>query len=58
MNAIHPMQEIKEKLKQILKVVPPKTEICYIDYPVYNNVGDLLIMKGTEAFFLGITNIR
>ncbi len=51
MNAIHPMQEIKEKLKQILKVVPPKTEICYIDYPVYNNVGDLLIMKGTEAFF-------
>ncbi|MGF9714792.1 polysaccharide pyruvyl transferase family protein [Paenibacillus naphthalenovorans] len=51
MNAIHPMQEIKEKLKQILKVIPPKTEICYIDYPVHNNVGDLLIMKGTEAFF-------
>lgn len=48
---VHPMEDLKLRLKQILEVVPPKSEIYYIDYPVYNNGGDLLIMKGTEAFF-------
>lgn len=48
---IHPMDELKERLKQILEVVPPHSKIFYIDYPVYSNCGDLLIMKGTEAFF-------
>ncbi|MDR6724024.1 pyruvyl transferase EpsO [Paenibacillus amylolyticus] len=48
---IHPMEELKRNLRQILDVIPPQSEIFYIDYPVYNNGGDLLIMKGTEAFF-------
>ncbi|PAD29763.1 polysaccharide pyruvyl transferase family protein [Paenibacillus sp. 7523-1] len=47
----HPMDELKQRLKQILEVVPPKSKIFYIDYPVYSNGGDLLIMKGAEAFF-------
>ncbi|MEO2205057.1 polysaccharide pyruvyl transferase family protein [Paenibacillus pabuli] len=47
----HPMDELKQRLKQILEVVPPKSKIFYIDYPVHSNCGDLLIMKGTEVFF-------
>ena len=50
-NNIHPMEELKGHLRQILKVIPPRTEIYYLDYPVHSNGGDLLIMKGTEAFF-------
>ncbi|MFB5761814.1 polysaccharide pyruvyl transferase family protein [Paenibacillus medicaginis] len=51
MASLHPMDELKEKLKAILEVVPPGSEVIYADYPVYNNGGDLLIMKGTEKFF-------
>ncbi|MDP4098026.1 polysaccharide pyruvyl transferase family protein [Paenibacillus sp. P96] len=51
MANLHPMDELKEKLKAILEVVPQGSEIIYVDYPVYNNGGDVLIMKGTEAFF-------
>ncbi|WP_025678431.1 polysaccharide pyruvyl transferase family protein [Paenibacillus massiliensis] len=51
MANLHPMDELKNKLKMILKVVPPGSNIAYVDYPVYNNGGDVLIMKGTEAFF-------
>lgn len=47
----HPMDELKQRLKQILEVIPPNSKILYIDYPVHSNCGDLLIMKGTEAFF-------
>ncbi|NBD23598.1 polysaccharide pyruvyl transferase family protein [Paenibacillus glycinis] len=47
----HPMDELKNKLLHILNVIPPQSKIYYIDYPVYGNGGDLLIMKGTEAFF-------
>lgn len=50
-NNIHPMEELKGHLRQILKVIPSGSNIYYLDYPVYNNGGDLLIMKGTEAFF-------
>jgi pyruvyl transferase EpsO len=48
---IHPMDVLKEQLRQILNVVPQGSNIYYIDYPVHSNGGDLLIMKGTEAFF-------
>ncbi|WP_424767437.1 polysaccharide pyruvyl transferase family protein [Paenibacillus sp. sgz302251] len=48
---VHPMDVLKEQLRQILNVIPPGSTIQYIDYPVYNNGGDLLIMKGAEAFF-------
>ena len=47
----HPMDELKQRLRQLLNVIPPGSDICYIDYPVHGNGGDLLIMKGTEAFF-------
>jgi len=48
---IHPMEELKNRLRLLLNVIPPRSDICYIDYPVHGNGGDLLIMKGTEAFF-------
>ncbi|SFI28313.1 Exopolysaccharide biosynthesis protein EpsI, predicted pyruvyl transferase [Paenibacillus sp. UNC496MF] len=47
----HPMDELKNRLRHILNVIPPHSKIYYIDYPVHGNGGDLLIMKGTEAFF-------
>ena len=50
-RSAHPMDELKQKLSQILKVIPPGSDIYYLDYPVHANGGDLLIMKGTEAFF-------
>jgi len=50
-NRIHPMDELKLRLRPILNVIPPGSTVQYVDYPVYNNGGDLLIMKGTEAFF-------
>ncbi|WP_438448534.1 polysaccharide pyruvyl transferase family protein [Gorillibacterium sp. sgz5001074] len=48
---VHPMDELKEKLKDILKLIPPGSKVYYIDYPMHANGGDLLIMKGTEKFF-------
>ncbi|WP_425456999.1 polysaccharide pyruvyl transferase family protein [Cohnella terricola] len=51
------METLKERLRQILQAIPPGSSIDYIDYPVYNNGGDLLIMKGAEAFFRD-NNIR
>jgi len=47
----HPMEDLKSLLQQILQVIPPHSQVYYIDYPIYANGGDLLIMKGTEAFF-------
>lgn len=47
----HPMDELKNRLRLILNVIPPGSDIYYLDYPVHGNGGDLLIMKGTEAFF-------
>ncbi len=49
---LHPMSELKHKLKDILSVIPPGSDIYYVDYPVHANGGDLLIMKGTEQFFV------
>ncbi|BBI31802.1 polysaccharide pyruvyl transferase family protein [Cohnella abietis] len=45
------MECIKQELAIIAKVIPRGSQIVYLDYPVYDNIGDLLIMKGTEAFF-------
>ncbi|MCM3748270.1 polysaccharide pyruvyl transferase family protein [Paenibacillus pasadenensis] len=47
----HPMEQLKEKLSLITRSIPRGSEIIYIDYPVHSNGGDILIMKGTEAFF-------
>lgn len=48
---VHPMQQLKDKLKIVLEEIPPHSKIVYLDYPVHGNGGDLLIMKGTEKFF-------
>lgn len=48
---VHPMDVLKNQLRKILRVIPPGSSIYYVDYPVHSNGGDLLIMKGTEAFF-------
>jgi pyruvyl transferase EpsO len=48
---VHPMDGLKNQLRQILNVIPQGSNIYYLDYPVHSNGGDLLIMKGTEAFF-------
>ena len=48
---VHPMDSLKTHLRQILDVIPRGSDIYYLDYPVHSNGGDLLIMKGTEAFF-------
>ncbi|WP_040951909.1 polysaccharide pyruvyl transferase family protein [Gorillibacterium massiliense] len=45
------MEGLKRRLDGILQAIPPGSSIYYVDYPVYNNGGDLLIMKGAEAFF-------
>lgn len=50
-RSVHPMDALKERLQRILASIPPGSNIHYLDYPVYNNGGDLLIMKGAEAFF-------
>src|ERR1700722_5314242 len=46
------MESIKAKLAVITKVIPRRSSIIYVDFPVYENIGDLLIMKGTEQFFM------
>ncbi|GAB2671447.1 polysaccharide pyruvyl transferase family protein [Paenibacillus thermoaerophilus] len=55
--AVHPMLGLKKSLRQILKAIPAGSDMYYIDYPVYGNVGDMLILKGAERFF-GDNGIR
>lgn len=49
MNA--PMTELKDKLADITRYLPPERPVVYLDYPVHLNFGDILIMRGTERFF-------
>ncbi|ACI11859.1 polysaccharide pyruvyl transferase family protein [Klebsiella variicola] len=42
---------LKNKLTEILPFIKDKNEVIFLDYPVYLNVGDLLIYHGTENFF-------
>ncbi len=46
-----PMDMLKAKLSEITAVIPPGSNVVYLDYPVHGNIGDLLIFKGTEQFF-------
>jgi len=48
MNA---MENIKTKLKPILDSIIDKDDVVYMDYPVYHNVGDLLIYAGALKLF-------
>ena len=45
------MTDLKERLDLLKEIIPPGSSILYVDYPFHPNVGDLLIMQGTEVFF-------
>ncbi|UIF90652.1 polysaccharide pyruvyl transferase family protein [Cupriavidus necator] len=45
------MLGFKQKLYEIVGVIGSYESIAYLDYPIHLNTGDLLIMRGTEAFF-------
>lgn len=45
------MQHLKEKLQHITQFIPRGKPLVYFDYPAHMNIGDLLIMQGTERFF-------
>ncbi len=42
---------LKQQLKQIEEKIIDKNDVLYFDYPLHQNVGDLLIYAGTEQFF-------
>lgn len=44
------MESLKEQHKEIAQLISGRS-VAYIDIPTHFNVGDLLIYKGTEAFF-------
>jgi pyruvyl transferase EpsO len=44
------MERLKQKVSTIKSLIPEGARICYVDFPIYNNFGDILIMLGTEAF--------
>ena len=45
------MSQLKGELNIILDIIPQGSKVIYVDYPVYYNIGDLLIMLGTAKFF-------
>ncbi|WP_261151213.1 polysaccharide pyruvyl transferase family protein [Serratia quinivorans] len=45
------MIELKSKLRDILEFIEDKNDVVYLDYPLYYNVGDLLIYQGAVKFF-------
>lgn len=45
------MDLLKSKLLTILDYVDVRSRFIYLDYPLYFNVGDLLINMATESFF-------
>jgi pyruvyl transferase EpsO len=44
------MDRLKQRLRRIAEVLPPARPVIYLDYPVHDNVGDLLIHQGADAF--------
>ncbi len=44
------MTRLSLKLDEIHRKIPVGSRVIYLDIPVYLNVGDLLINRGTEAF--------
>ena len=44
------MDGLKQRLGRIAAVMPPAQPVVYLDYPVHDNVGDLLIHQGADAF--------
>jgi pyruvyl transferase EpsO len=44
------MDGLKRRLASITDAMPKARPIVYLDYPVHDNVGDLLIHQGADAF--------
>lgn len=47
------MTQLKQRLSRITSVMPVGRPLVYLDYPVHDNVGDLLIHQGADAFLAG-----
>lgn len=45
------MSRLSHKLNELHGKIPIGSRVIYLDIPVYLNVGDLLINRGTEEFF-------
>ncbi|HBM2949261.1 TPA: polysaccharide pyruvyl transferase family protein [Klebsiella oxytoca] len=45
------MIKLKNKLSKINEFILDKSDVIFLDYPTYHNVGDLLIFEGTLQFF-------
>ncbi len=46
------LDEVKQNLQQLTYYIPITKPVAYLDYPLHVNIGDLLIRRGTEQFFL------
>lgn len=44
------MHGLKQQLAGIASVLPRTRPVVYLDYPVHDNIGDLLIHQGADAF--------
>lgn len=44
------METARRALSRIADAIPSSQPVAYVDYPVHDNVGDLLINQGTDAF--------
>ncbi|MFA0436150.1 polysaccharide pyruvyl transferase family protein [Vibrio breoganii] len=45
------MWRLKNELNSLLEWIDKEKSIIFVDIPVYLNIGDLIIQKGTERFF-------
>lgn len=45
------MDGLKREVHALARVIPAGAAITYLDYPVTNNIGDVLIMLGADEFF-------
>ena len=45
------MLELKSALLKVLDFIEDKNDVVYLDYPLYYNIGDILIFEGSISFF-------
>lgn len=45
------MGNLRDCVSEIAALIPRGRPVVYLDYPIHTNIGDLLIERGTEAFF-------
>jgi pyruvyl transferase EpsO len=44
------MQVLASMVNELTRAIPIQQPVVYLDYPMYGNIGDLLINLGTESF--------